>query len=65
MRMFSAPGTHPGKNITLTLAVAALKARHVVLGGGLMISDDRRHHRLPADAPLGKSYVEWAGVSDP
>ena len=32
----------------------------------LMISDDHDGIiELPADAPVGKSYAEWAGVSEP
>jgi phenylalanyl-tRNA synthetase beta chain len=67
--VFSAPGTFiPGKNITLTVGTIRGVESHGMLcsAAELMISDDHDGIiELPADAPVGKPYVEWAGVSDP
>src|ERR1700704_310856 len=67
--VFSAPGTFiPGKNITLTVGtIRGVESRGMLCSAAeLMISDDHDGIiELPADAPLGRSYVEWAGVSDP
>ena len=67
--VFSAPGTFiPGKNITLTVGTIRGVESHGMLcsAAELMISDDHDGIiELPDDAPVGKSYVEWAGVSEP
>src|SRR4029078_8549186 len=67
--VFSATGTFiPGKNITLTVGtIRGVESRGMLCSAAeLMISDDHEGIiDLPADAPLGKSYVEWAGASDP
>ena len=67
--VFSAPGTFiPGKNITLTVGtIRGVESRGMLCSAAeLMISDDHDGIiELPADAPVGKPYVEWAGVSDP
>src|SRR6202795_2643506 len=67
--VFSAPGTFiPGKNITLAVGtIRGVESRGMLCSAAeLMISDDHDGIiELPADAPVGKSYVEWAGVSDP
>ncbi len=67
--VFSAPGTFiPGKNITLTVgAIRGVESRGMLCSAAeLMISDDHEGIiELPADAPAGQSYVEWAGVSEP
>jgi phenylalanyl-tRNA synthetase beta chain len=67
--VFSAPGTFiPGKNITLTVGtIRGVESRGKLCSAAeLMISDDHEGIiDLPADAPVGKSYVEWAGASDP
>jgi phenylalanyl-tRNA synthetase beta chain len=67
--VFSAPGTFiPGKNITLTVGtIRGVESRGMLCSAAeLLISDDHDGIiELPADAPVGKSYVEWAGVSDP
>lgn len=67
--VFSAPGTFiPGKNITLSVGtIRGVESRGMLCSAAeLMISDDHDGIiELPADAPIGKSYVEWAGVSDP
>ena len=67
--VFAAPGTFiPGKNITLAVG----KIRGVESRGMLcrkpscMISDDHDGIiDLPADAPVGKSYADWAGAAEP
>src|ERR1700730_1214204 len=67
--VFSAPGTFiPGKNITLGVGTI----RGVESSGMLcsaaewQISDDHDGiMELPADAPIGAAYAEWAGLGDP
>jgi len=67
--VFSAPGTFiPGKNITLTVGtIRGVESRGMLCSAAeLMISDDHEGIiELPADVPVGKSYAEWAAVSDP
>jgi phenylalanyl-tRNA synthetase beta chain len=67
--VFSAPGTFiPGKNITLTVGtIRGVESRGMLCSAAeLMISDDHDGIiELPADAPIGKSYAEWATLSDP
>jgi phenylalanyl-tRNA synthetase beta chain len=67
--VFSAPGTFiPGKNLTLTVGtIRGVESRGMLCSAAeLMISDDHEGIiELPADAPVGKSYADWAGVSDP
>jgi phenylalanyl-tRNA synthetase beta chain len=67
--VFSAPGTFiPGKNITLTVGtIRGVESRGMLCSAAeLMISDDHEGIiDLPPEAPVGKSYVEWAGASDP
>jgi phenylalanyl-tRNA synthetase beta chain len=67
--VFSAPGTFiPGKNITLTVGtIRGVESRGMLCSAAeLMISDDHEGIiDLPANAPVGKSYVEWAGASEP
>ncbi|HEY6859990.1 MAG TPA: phenylalanine--tRNA ligase subunit beta [Pseudolabrys sp.] len=67
--VFSPPGTFiPGKNITLTVGnIRGVESRGMLCSAAeLMISDDREGIiELPADAPIGKPYVDWADVSDP
>ena len=67
--VFSAPGTFiPGKNITLAVGTIRGVESHGMLcsAAELEISDDHDGIiELPADAPVGKSYADWAGVSDP
>ena len=67
--VFSAPGTFiPGKNITLEVGtIRGVESRGMLVSAAeLMISDDHDGIiDLPADAPVGKSYAEWAAVSDP
>ncbi|HTT46401.1 MAG TPA: phenylalanine--tRNA ligase subunit beta [Pseudolabrys sp.] len=67
--VFSAPGTFiPGKNITLSVGtIRGVESRGMLCSAAeLEISDDHDGIiELPADAPVGKSYVEWADVSEP
>jgi phenylalanyl-tRNA synthetase beta chain len=67
--VFSAPGTFiPGKNITLDVGtIRGVESRGMLCSAAeLMISDDHDGIiELPADAPVGKSYAEWAALSDP
>jgi phenylalanyl-tRNA synthetase beta chain len=67
--VFSAPGTFiPGKNITLSVGtIRGVESRGMLCSPAeLMISDDHEGIiDLPAGAPVGKSYVEWAGLGDP
>ena len=67
--VFSAPGTFiPGKNITLTVGtIRGVESRGMLCSAAeLMISDDHDGIiELPADAPVGKSYADYAGISEP
>ncbi|KPF64143.1 phenylalanyl-tRNA synthetase subunit beta [alpha proteobacterium AAP81b] len=67
--VFGAPGTYvPGSDITLK--VAAIRG---VESRGMMCSErelqlSEEHNgiiELPADAPVGARYVDWAGLVDP
>jgi phenylalanyl-tRNA synthetase beta chain len=67
--VFSPPGTFiPGKNITLSVGtIRGVESRGMLCSPSeLMISDDHEGIiDLPADAPVGKSYAEWAALGDP
>jgi phenylalanyl-tRNA synthetase beta chain len=67
--VFSAPGTFiPGKNITLGVGtIRGVESRGMLCSAAeLQLSEDHDGiMELPADAPLGASYVEWAGLGDP
>jgi phenylalanyl-tRNA synthetase beta chain len=67
--VFSPPGTFiPGKNITLTVGtIRGVESRGMLCSAAeLQLSDDHDGIiELPADAPVGKAYVEWAALSDP
>ena len=67
--VFSAPGTFiPGKNMTLTVGtIRGVESRGMLCSEAeLMISDNHDGIiDLPADAPVGKPYVEWAGAAEP
>jgi phenylalanyl-tRNA synthetase beta chain len=67
--VFSPPGTFiPGKNITLTVGtIRGVESRGMLCSAAeLLISDDHDGIiELPADAPVGKSYVEWTGAAEP
>jgi phenylalanyl-tRNA synthetase beta chain len=67
--VLSPPGTFiPGKNITLGVGTIRGVESHGMLcsEAELQISDDHEGIiELPADAPIGKPYAEWAGLGDP
>ena len=67
--VFSPAGTYiPGKDITLTVGTIRGVESHGMLcsEAELLLSDDHDGIiDLPADAPVGQSYVEWAGSSEP
>src|ERR1043166_4379924 len=67
--VFSPPGTYiPGKNITLGVgSIRGVESRGMLCSAAeLQISEDHDGiMELPADAPLGKAYAEWAGLGDP
>jgi phenylalanyl-tRNA synthetase beta chain len=67
--VFSPPGTFiPGKNITLGVGtIRGVESRGMLVSEAeMMLSQDHDGIiELPADAPVGTPYVEWAGLSDP
>src|SRR5271154_70810 len=67
--VFSAPGTFiPGKNITLGVGtIRGVESRGMLCSAAeLQISEDHDGiMELPADAPIGKGYADWAGIGDP
>jgi phenylalanyl-tRNA synthetase beta chain len=67
--VFSPPGTYiPGKNITLGVGtIRGVESRGMLCSAAeLQISEDHDGiMELPADAPLGQGYAEWAGLGDP
>jgi len=67
--VFSAPGTYiPGKNITLGVGtIRGVESRGMLCSAAeLQISEDHDGiMELPADAPIGTAYAEWAGLGDP
>ena len=67
--VFSAPGAFiPGKNITLAVGtIRGVESRGMLMSEAeLQISDNHDGIiDLPADAPVGKSYADWAALSDP
>src|SRR5438874_4359532 len=67
--VFSPPGTYiPGKNITFSVGtIVAVESRGMLCSAAeLQISEDHDGiMELPADAPIGKGYAEWAGLGDP
>jgi phenylalanyl-tRNA synthetase beta chain len=67
--VFSAPGTFiPGKNIKLEVGtIRGVESRGMLCSAAeLMISDDHDGIiDLPADAPVGKSYADYAVLSEP
>jgi phenylalanyl-tRNA synthetase beta chain len=67
--VFSPAGTYiPGKNITLGKGVIRGVESNGMLcsGAELQISEDHDGILdLPADAPVGARYVDWAGLGDP
>jgi phenylalanyl-tRNA synthetase beta chain len=67
--VFSPPGTYiPGKDITLGIGtIRGVESRGMLCSAAeLQISEDHDGiMELPADAPLGKGYAEWAALGDP
>jgi phenylalanyl-tRNA synthetase beta chain len=67
--VFSAPGTFiPGKNITLGIGtIRGVESRGMLCSAAeLQISEDHDGiMELPADAPIGGAYAQWAGLGDP
>jgi phenylalanyl-tRNA synthetase beta chain len=67
--VFSAPGTYiPGKDITLGIGtIRGVESRGMLCSAAEMkISEDHDGiMELPADAPIGAVYAEWAGLGDP
>ncbi|HVV78753.1 MAG TPA: phenylalanine--tRNA ligase subunit beta, partial [Pseudolabrys sp.] len=65
--VFSPPGTFvPGKNITLSVGtIRGVESRGMLMSAfELQISDDHEGIiDLPVDAPVGKSYAEYAGLT--
>ena len=67
--VFSAPGAFiPGKNMTLAVGtIRGVESRGMLMSAAeLQISDDHDGIiELPADAPLGRSYADYAALGDP
>jgi phenylalanyl-tRNA synthetase beta chain len=67
--VFGKPGVYvPGKDITLQVGtIRGVESRGMLMSAAeLQISDDHDGIiELPADAPVGKSYAEYAGLGDP
>ncbi|HZX86559.1 MAG TPA: phenylalanine--tRNA ligase subunit beta, partial [Reyranella sp.] len=67
--VFSPPGTYiPGKDITLGIGtIRGVESRGMLCSAAeLQLSEDHDGILdLPADAPLGAVYAEWAGFGDP
>src|SRR6202167_820969 len=67
--VFAPPGAFiPGKNITLGVGkIRDVESRGMLVSEAeLQISDDHdRIIELPADAPVGASFAQWAKLGDP
>src|ERR1700736_6781472 len=67
--VFVPPGAFiPGKNMTLAIGrIRGVESRGMLVSElELKISDDHEGIiDLPADAPVGASYAQWAGLDDP
>jgi len=67
--VFAPPGTYiPGKKITLGIGkIRDVESRGMLISGAeIEVSDDADGIiDLPADAPVGRPYAEWAGLADP
>jgi phenylalanyl-tRNA synthetase beta chain len=69
MGVFVPPGAYiPGKDMTLGIGkIRGVESRGMLVSEfELQISDDHEGIiDLPADAPLGANYAQWAGLDDP
>src|SRR5438034_1655647 len=67
--VFVPPGAYiPGKDMTLGIGkIRGVESRGMLVSEfELQISDDHEGIiDLPADAPVGKNYAQWAGLDDP
>jgi phenylalanyl-tRNA synthetase beta chain len=67
--VFSPPGTFiPGKNITLGIgSIRGVESRGMLCSEAeLQLSENHDGiMELPADAPIGAAYAQWAGLGDP
>jgi len=67
--VFSPAGTFiPGKNITLSVStIRGVESRGMLCSEAeLQLSENHDGiMELPADAPVGKPYADWAGLGDP
>src|ERR1700748_2134220 len=67
--VFSPPGTYiPGKGITLGIGtIRGVESRGMLCSAAeLQLSEDHDGiMELPADAPVGVGYAQWAGLGDP
>ncbi|MBN8919646.1 MAG: phenylalanine--tRNA ligase subunit beta, partial [Rhizobiales bacterium] len=67
--VFAPPGTYiPGKNITLSVGtIRGVESRGMLISPAeIELSDDHDGIiELPADAPVGASFVDYAGLGDP
>jgi phenylalanyl-tRNA synthetase beta chain len=67
--VFAAPGTYiPAKDFTLSIGtIRGVESRGMLCSAAeLAISEDHDGiMELPADAPVGAAYAEWAGLGDP
>jgi phenylalanyl-tRNA synthetase beta chain len=67
--VFSPPGTYiPGKDITLGIGtIRGVESRGMLCSAAeLKISEEHDGiMELPADAPIGAAYAQWAGLGDP
>src|SRR6201993_3294732 len=67
--VFSPPGTFiPGKNITLSIGTIRGGESRGMLCSEAELELSQNHDGivdLPADAPVGKPYAEWAALGDP
>ncbi|MCX5495002.1 phenylalanine--tRNA ligase subunit beta [Kaistia dalseonensis] len=67
--VFSPPGTYiPGKDITLSVGTIRGVESHGMLCSAAELELSNDHDgiiELPADAPVGVRYADWAGLADP
>src|SRR4029450_4026198 len=67
--VFAPPGAHtPGKDLTLAIGkIRGVESRGMLVSEfELKLSDDHEGIiELPADAPVGENYAQWAKLDDP